>query len=171
MLWKSIILQFPSVLYHKCRLCWSTNTMHAPHRTRIYLCVWPVCLIVPNNIYREGVKFTAHIPTNFNCTARSELCAQWAVCIICIEVTAPVYFLLHGPTLSSIQPFIESIEILRWLSCSCNGIALVSDHNLGHISNKYIWNMYWAIFLPWTSCSHNGIVSKLLLSLQLWYEI
>ena len=125
MLWKSIILQFPSVLYHKCRLCWSTNTLHAPHRIRIYLCVWPVCLIVPNNIYREGVKFTAHIPTNFNCTARSELCAQWAVCIICIEVTAPVYFLLHRAnfkqhsTIHWVDRNSPLIELLLKRHCTC----------------------------------------------------
>ena len=63
------------------------------------------CLIAPNNIYRVGVKFTAHIPTNFNCTASSELCTQWERCC----TTESVYFPLHR------RPNFKQHSAIHWV--------------------------------------------------------
>ena len=76
------------------------------------------CLIAPNNIYRVGVKFTAHIPTDFKLHSFVHgLC----------EIVPPGIFPF------ACRQFIESVEKLHWLSCFWNGIAQVSECHFGQM--------------------------------------
>ena len=76
------------------------------------------CLIAPNNIYRVGVKFTAHIPTDFKLHSFVH-----GLCKIVPRGIFPF----------ACRQFIESVEKLHWLSCFWNGIAQVSECHFGQM--------------------------------------
>ena len=144
MLWK-LFCNFPEAFL---------SLMSTIHRTRIYLCVCPALSLIHCQItFIERVLnlqhtfrqiSTALLRPNF---ARSENAAarQSRYISLCIA----------DPTLSSIRPFIGSIEILRWLSCSCNDIALVSK--------LQFWPHFRQIYLKYVS---RGIFLLALIELQ-----